>query len=89
MQERISKEEFLEWKNSRGTKQLVKEIYEKREALKEGIVEMSHSTDTLRFVDIGRTQGYKDIIDHIIFNLDYTMETQSDDLESGSAPDHS
>lgn len=88
MQEPISKEEFLEWRNSRGTKQFVQALFEKREAIKEGIVEMAHSSDEQRFVDIGRTQGYKDAIDYVVYNLDY-METKSDDLESGSASDHS
>lgn len=90
MPERISKEEFIEWKNSRGTKQFVEDLFNTREELKEGIVEMRHSTEEDRCIAIGRAQALKDTIDHIIYNINYQLEeSQQDDMESGSAQNHS
>lgn len=84
MREPIDKTEYLEWKSSRATKQFVQELFEKREALKEGIVELGHSTDQARFVDIGRAQCLKDVIDHVLFDFNYRGRNE-DEMDSGSA----
>lgn len=87
MQDRISKEEYLEWRDNRVTKQLIQDIYEKREFLKEGVVELSDESEKQRFVTIGRCQAMKDIIDFVLRDFDY--EGKYETLETDSPQDFS
>lgn len=85
-QELISKQEWVDWCSLRPTKQLVKALFEKREELKEGLVEERELPD---LVIIGRCQALKDEIDYIMHDFDYIERYQNNELEASSSPDNS
>lgn len=60
----ITKQSWSDWKQHPVTKELVKALYEKRESLKEAIVEEKYGADVLKWM--GYTQSLKDEINFIM-----------------------
>lgn len=61
----FTKEEYVDWRNSRVTKDIVKLLAENREGRKEDIAEgmvVGRELD----IEIGRTQGIKDAVNAIL-----------------------
>lgn len=88
LMEPVSKEEYLEWKSNRVTKQFLQDLYNKREMLKEGVVELQDSNESARLVTIGRCQAMKDTMDWALRDFEYEGKYK-DDVESNSPQDYS
>lgn len=74
----ITRQSWVDWKNHPVTKELVKALYEKRESLKEAIVEEKYGTDVLKWM--GYTQSLKDEINFIMedWKLDLIDEEETE-----------
>ena len=60
----ITKASWHEWKQHPVTKELVKSLFEKRESIKEAIVEEKYGTENVKW--FGYTQSLKDTINFIV-----------------------
>ncbi len=85
----VSKQEWLDWKSLRPTKQLVKSLFDTREDLKEYMVENKFTTEDDRRIVMGRCQALKDAIDYIIENFETLEKEEKDDLGSSLTSDRS
>lgn len=86
--DQVSKEEYVQWKSSRVTQQLIQDLFFKREAIKEGWAEGQHSDESQRLMDIGRCQGLKDTIQYIQSDFNhYNKEEDLDDVDASVASD--
>ena len=78
----VSKQEWIDWKSNSVTKEYLRRILDKREQIKEGLVE---GQSTREEVDkyIGQCQAYKDSFDYAVFDFEYeevnSIEEQEDD----------
>lgn len=84
----ISKEEYLEWAGSRVTKKFIADLFNKREMLKEGVVELHDSSEQERLVTIGRCQALKDVVDWALRDFDYEGK-YTENVEANSPQDYS
>lgn len=85
----VTKEEWVNWKNSACTQQYLKNLHNKREDLKDGLAEGQTSTEREDCIIIGRTQGIKDAILFAVKDFDYIQLEDDNGTESGSVPSNS
>lgn len=69
--DQVSKDEYHEWKGNRVTRRFLFDLFQKREALKEGLVELHQTSEQERLVFIGRAQQLRDVIDWALIEFDY------------------
>ncbi len=74
----VFKDEWEEWRTNKVTKAFLKTLFNKREFLKEGVVEMNHSSENERLIDIGQCIAIKDNIDYAIENFNYVEKSQEE-----------
>ena len=79
----VTKSEWVDWKNSRVTKAFLERIFNKREEIKEAIVE-GQITAEERDNHIGQCQGIKDSIDYAVFNFETINDISTEEQEKGA-----
>ena len=71
MDTEVFKEEWSDWKGSKVTKVFLKKLFDKREFLKEGLANNSHSSENERLIDVGQCIAIADSIDYAIEGFEY------------------
>lgn len=80
----VTKEEWVDWRRDHVTLELLRGLYQKREAIKEGIAEGEPTDDKEMYIAMGRAQALKDTIKYITEHFDYVEIEVKDGTESGS-----
>lgn len=74
----IEKSEWHEWKALKVTKQMMADLLNMRDFLKEGIVEGHLSNEEERLISIGRCQGIKESVMYMIDTFNYIERTEEE-----------
>jgi hypothetical protein len=80
----VFKDEWEEWRSNKVTKAYLKVLFNKREYLKEMLVEQRHSTEQERMVDIGQCIAIKDNMNYAIFDFECVDKNPQEDIEDGT-----
>ena len=77
----ITRQEHLDWKQQKVTKEYLKRLFEKREQLKEGLAEGQSEGGTQFYNVIGQCQAYKDAIDYGLYDFEViSLEEQANNV---------
>jgi len=80
----VEKELWAQWKQHPVTKRLIAGLMNKREVIKEALVEGSYTGDEERLIGIGQAQALRDAVMYAIEDFDYTIKEDSTDVEGDS-----
>ena len=80
----VFKSQWHDWKQSKITKKLVKDIFNKREMIKEGWAEGQHEDQKQEFLDKGRCMAMKDIIDYILYEFETIDDSPQEESKDGN-----
>lgn len=73
----ITKQSWADWKQHPVTKELVKSLFDKREDIKENLVEEKYGTDVIKW--FGYTQSLKDTINFIVEDWKIDLVEEKDE----------
>ena len=80
----VNKAEWQQWKKDKVTKLFVAGILNKREYLKEGLVEGHLSTHDEQLMAMGKCQAIKDIVTYLIEDFNYIERDQEEISSDGT-----
>lgn len=80
----VEKDLWAQWKQHPATKRFIAGLMNKREVIKEALVEGSYTGDEDRLVGIGQAQALRDAVMYAIEDFDYTMKEDIIDVEGNS-----